>query len=79
MTEHKKILVNTEQFKNGDALFDPLKEAGFTVEVNETFRLPSEDELIEKLQGGVALPAFRSPWLSAPITKAWPNMPMPWR
>lgn len=53
MTEHKKILVNTEQFKNGDALFDPLKEAGFTVEVNETFRLPNEDELIEKLQDGV--------------------------
>lgn len=53
MAENKKILVNTEQFKNGDPLFAPLQEAGFTVEVNETFRLPGEDELIEKLRDGV--------------------------
>lgn len=53
MTEPRKILVNTEQFKNGDALFAPLVEAGYTVEVNETFRLPSEEELIEKLKDGV--------------------------
>ncbi len=53
MTQPRKILVNTEQFKNGDALFEPLIAAGYTVEVNETFRLPSEAELIEKLKDGV--------------------------
>lgn len=53
MPQIRKILVNTEQFKNGDALFDPLVHAGYTVEVNESFRLPSEAELIEKLKDGV--------------------------
>lgn len=53
MTQARKILVNTEQFKNGDPLFDPLLAAGYTVEVNETFRLPSESELLEKLKDGV--------------------------
>lgn len=53
MTKARKILVNTEQFKNGDALFDPLLAAGYEVEVNETFRLPSESELIEKLRDRV--------------------------
>lgn len=48
-----KILVNTEQFKQGDPLFQPLLDAGYEVEVNETFRLPSEDELIAKLATGV--------------------------
>lgn len=53
MTTTGKILVNTEQFRNGDPIFAPLREAGFDVEVNETFRLPSEDELIERLRDGV--------------------------
>lgn len=53
MTSKGKILVNTEQFRNGDALFAPLEAAGYRVEVNETFRLPSEEELIAKLQDGV--------------------------
>lgn len=53
MTEKRKILVNTEQFKNGNPLFDPLVDAGFIVEVNETHALPGEDELIEKLKEGV--------------------------
>lgn len=53
MTKARKILVNTEQFKNGDGLFEPLIAAGYSVEVNETFRLPSEAELIEKLKDGV--------------------------
>jgi len=53
MTKARKIIVNTEQFKNGDALFEPLLAAGYDVEVNETFRLPTEAELIEKLKEGV--------------------------
>lgn len=53
MTTKRKILVNTEQFKQGDALFAPLVKAGYTVEVNESFRLPTEQELIDKLQDGV--------------------------
>lgn len=48
-----KILVLTEQFKNSDAIFDPLRQAGYLVEVNETFRLPNEEQLIEKLQDNV--------------------------
>lgn len=48
-----KVLVLTEQFKNGDPLFAPLRAAGLDVEVNETGRLPTEDQLIEKLAGGV--------------------------
>ena len=53
MASQGKIIVNTEQFRNGDPLFAPLEKAGFEVHVNETFRLPTEDELIEKLQDGV--------------------------
>ena len=53
MPHARKILVNTEQFRNGDILFEPLVRAGYEVEVNETFRLPTEDELIEKLKDGV--------------------------
>ena len=53
MKNKGKILVNTEQFRNGDPLFAPLEAAGYQVEVNETFRLPNEDELIKKLQDGV--------------------------
>lgn len=53
MTNRGKILVNTEQFRTGNPLFSPLIEAGYAVEVNETFRLPSEDELIAKLQDNV--------------------------
>jgi D-3-phosphoglycerate dehydrogenase len=53
MSLSQKILVNTEQFKTGDRLFDPLVAAGYEVEVNESFRRPSETELIEKLQAGV--------------------------
>jgi phosphoglycerate dehydrogenase-like enzyme len=48
-----RILVNTEQFKQGDPLFQPLLDAGYEVEVNETFRLPGEEELIAKLATGV--------------------------
>jgi len=48
-----KILVLTEQFKNSDLIFDPLRKAGYQVEVNETFRLPNEDELVEKLRDNV--------------------------
>lgn len=53
MKRANKILVNTEQFKTGDPLFDPLVQAGYAVEVNETFRLPSEAELTAKLSDGV--------------------------
>jgi D-3-phosphoglycerate dehydrogenase / 2-oxoglutarate reductase len=53
MTSPYKIIVFTEQFKNGDPLFEPLKNAGYSVEVNETFRLPNEDELIAKLADNV--------------------------
>jgi hypothetical protein len=35
------------------ALFEPLKDAGYSVEIHETFRLPNEDELIEKLADNV--------------------------
>ncbi|XBS69196.1 phosphoglycerate dehydrogenase [Acerihabitans sp. KWT182] len=52
-TNVQKILVLTEQFKNSDAVFDPLRNAGYQVEVNETFRLPNEAELIEKLRDNV--------------------------
>ena len=52
-TKSEKILVLTEQFKNNDPLFDPLRKAGYIVEVNETFRLPNEAELIEKLKDNV--------------------------
>lgn len=52
-TRPEKILVLTEQFKNSDAIFDPLRQAGYQVEVNETFRLPTEAQLIEKLQQNV--------------------------
>jgi len=48
-----KVLVLTEQFKNGDPLFEPLRQAGYEVEVNETGRLPDEDELIRLLSGDV--------------------------
>jgi D-3-phosphoglycerate dehydrogenase / 2-oxoglutarate reductase len=53
MTSPYKIIVFTEQFKNGDPLFEPLKDAGYSVEVNETFRLPNENELIAKLADNV--------------------------
>jgi len=53
MPQPPKILVNTEQFKNGDPLFDPLLRAGYVVEVNESFRLPTEEQLIDKLRNNV--------------------------
>lgn len=53
MATKGKILVNTEQFKQGDALFALLEAAGYTVQVNESFRLPSEEELIALLQDNV--------------------------
>lgn len=52
-TNPDKILVLTEQFKNSDGIFEPLRKAGYQVEVNETFRLPNEAELIEKLRDNV--------------------------
>ncbi|WP_386692545.1 Hydroxypyruvate reductase [Lonepinella sp. MS14434] len=48
-----KILVNTEQFKNGDPIFQPLVDAGFEVIVNETKRLPTEEKLIQLLDDNV--------------------------
>lgn len=74
MTEKKKILVNTEQFKNGDPLFAPLEQAGFAVEVNETFRLPSEDELIEKLQEGVVATIAGGEPYTARVLQAAPQL-----
>lgn len=53
MTAKGKILVNTEQFRSGDPLFEPLLDAGYAVEVNETFRLPDEAMLMEKLKDNV--------------------------
>ena len=53
MISPQKIIVLTEQFKNGDPLFNPLRNAGYSVEVNETFRLPTEDELVAKLADNV--------------------------
>ena len=41
----QKILVLTEQFTNECPLFDPLRKAGYDVEVNETGRLPDEAKL----------------------------------
>ncbi|HTP26233.1 MAG TPA: phosphoglycerate dehydrogenase [Anaeromyxobacteraceae bacterium] len=48
-----KVLVLTEQFKNGDPVFEPLRQAGYEVDVNETGRLPDEEELIQKLSAEV--------------------------
>ena len=48
-----KVLVLTEQFKNGDPLFEPLRAAGHDVAVNESGRLPGEEELIRLLADGV--------------------------
>ncbi len=45
-----KILVNTEQFTQDDPIFNPLIEKGYQVIVNETHRLPTEEQLIELLQ-----------------------------
>ncbi|RDL44521.1 3-phosphoglycerate dehydrogenase [Marinomonas piezotolerans] len=42
---NKKILVLTEQFNNQSTLFDPLRNAGYEVVVNESGRLPSEAQL----------------------------------
>lgn len=48
-----KILVLTEQFTNDCPLFEPLRDAGYTVVVNETGRLPSEAQLKELLDDDV--------------------------
>ena len=48
-----KVLVLTEQFTNQCSLFDPLREAGYVVEVNETGRLPDEQRLKELLSKDV--------------------------
>lgn len=48
-----KILVLTEQFTNNCPLFDPLRERGYVVEVNETGRLPDEAKLKALLSEGV--------------------------
>lgn len=74
MTQARKILVNTEQFKNGDPLFDPLLAAGYTVEVNETFRLPSESELIEKLKDGVVATIAGSEPYTARVLETAPHL-----
>ena len=44
-----KVLVLTEQFTNECHLFDPLRNAGYVVEVNETGRLPDEARLKQLL------------------------------
>ena len=49
----QKILVLTEQFTNECPLFDPLREAGYEVVVNETSRLPDEASLKAMLASGV--------------------------
>lgn len=49
----QKILVLTEQFTNECPLFDPLRDAGYEVVVNETGRLPDEPTLKEMLSSGV--------------------------
>ncbi|TKI07886.1 phosphoglycerate dehydrogenase [Martelella alba] len=70
-TTPEKILVLTEQFKNSDAIFDPLRRAGYDVEVNETFRLPTEQELIDKLkQNVVATIAGGEPYTERVFTQA---------
>lgn len=74
MTFKGKILVNTEQFRNGDPLFAPLENAGFKVEVNETFRLPSEDELIEKLKDGVVATIAGGEPYTARVMEASPGL-----
>ncbi|WP_319518197.1 phosphoglycerate dehydrogenase [uncultured Martelella sp.] len=74
MAESRKILVNTEQFKNGDLLFAPLEQAGFEVEVNETFRLPSENELIDKLQDGVVATIAGGEPYTARVLSAAPSL-----
>ncbi|PYE84905.1 phosphoglycerate dehydrogenase [Pseudoroseicyclus aestuarii] len=67
----KKVLVLTEQFTNEDTLFDPLREAGYTVEVNETGRLPDEAKLREMLaQDVVATIAGGEPYTPAVIEAA---------
>ena len=48
-----RILVLTEQFTNESPLFDPLRAAGYVVEVNETGRLPDEAALKDMLAEGV--------------------------
>lgn len=52
-TTPEKILVLTEQFKNSDKIFEPLREAGYVIEVNESFRLPDEAKLIGQLQHNI--------------------------
>ncbi|WP_010139413.1 phosphoglycerate dehydrogenase [Oceanicola sp. S124] len=74
MNTKGKILVNTEQFKAGDALFAPLERAGYEVEVNETFRLPSEDELIEKLQDNVVATIAGGEPYTARVFEAAPSL-----
>jgi len=48
-----KVLVLTEQFTNESPLFEPLRAAGYQVEVNETGRLPDEAGLKDLLREGV--------------------------
>ncbi len=74
MKNKGKILVNTEQFRNGDPLFAPLEAAGYQVEVNETFRLPNEDELIEKLQDGVVATIAGGEPYTARVLQAAPDL-----
>ncbi|MFV0334628.1 MAG: phosphoglycerate dehydrogenase [Tropicimonas sp.] len=49
----KRVLVLTEQFTNDCPLFEPLRAAGYAVEVNETGRLPDEAALKAMLAEGV--------------------------
>lgn len=49
----QKILVLTEQFTTDHPLFDPLRAAGYIVEVNETGRLPDEADLKQLLASNV--------------------------
>ncbi|WP_129138645.1 phosphoglycerate dehydrogenase [Modicisalibacter coralii] len=66
-----KVLVLTEQFTNASALFDPLREAGYRVEVNETGRLPDEKTLRQMLaEGVVATIAGGEPYTAEVIADA---------
>ena len=67
----QKILVLTEQFTNECPLFEPLRAAGYEVEVNETGRLPDETKLKELLaEGVVATIAGGEPYTADVIASA---------
>lgn len=66
-----KVLVLTEQFTQASLLFDPLREAGYRVEVNETGRLPDATELRQMLsQDVVATIAGGEPYTAEVLAAA---------